>query len=1010
MKTAAYTEDTLEIVTVGLALLLAQNHIVTNPFFDEKEIKKYLTLRRQFHGDFVQACVDLADAIDSDKFGPAVKPAARGLRAIGAMNVKQTQLAMRQMARIFRGLRHLSFSEAGDPRIMRLITLARKIDISDTSRDYTPMKWLLEALVKVPAVPTQIRTLLRKILKFPAPGMGLTDAAEPGAWFDMPEDKKKNLRQLLESTEKEWDTAAQIQDSDQRVKSFQSIVRRIQKIQAIAGVNKGIIKSEQAEPLDTLLKREADLDSDGPTDFTREKLLTYIREAGIYFLTHKKPEEVKSVPRELGKVLTNLKKAKTFPTMQRCIKDAEDRQVLSRGTSEDVSVILEAANKNRAVKEGKPLAPLTYTPVTVEEFQVAHDTGEIEFDRDYTEDERKDILGKVSRAVSDLEMIYGKGFCGKHALKLAFRFNKFSGGTARAHYFTFDDRNKWQPRVTFGPDYEGVLAHELSHFMDDMLAIKFDDADPEIQERVKQHNIGRFISGNLFGNTGVPLSLHSADNKYNNREYLAKRMPELVEFVDAVLSTPDYQRWTDKLGSAFDMALPKAIANLTGVESYWDLPKDHKYYGLVDKAQYRTDLPPEVYDEAIKVYTQVAGGDDRKLSYYNSGIEIWARMCEQYVYNKLIDAGVSNPWLTQIHYEDDIFMEEKTFDAKVRPVMDRIFAKLKERKMLARIVQRYLFKAGSVATIDELRQLGLDHGVPINEQSPGCQFNWDDNDSLADLIPDSLYDPRDLPRVVLAKYKEKKEVDSINGGKTTVYVYSERQVAKRNNDKAKRLKKLSGSIKKLRSQVDKDLDSNDPEISLTALAVALMDETAERVGSEASAAGELNHEGAGHYGVTTFEKRHVSFSKGKAHLKYTGKSGVNHDKTLSNPKVVKALKKAHDACKEGGIFCYEGGKITASKVNEYLKPFDISAKDIRGFHANVGVRAMLESIRSKGGKLPEDKKEKEKKLKEEWKEAIELVAKEVGHTSSTLKNQYLTPGMEDAYLRDGTVPGLTEVK
>lgn len=267
----------------------------------------------------------------------------------------------------------------------------------------------------------------------------------------------------------------------------------------------------------------------------------------------------------------------------------------------------------------------------------------------------------------------------------------------------------------------------------------------------------------------------------------------------------------------------------------------------------------------------------------------------------------------------------------------------------------------------------------------------------------------DTSKVVLAKYQEKKEVDSINGGKTTVYVYSERQIANRNREKAKRLKKLSGSIKKLRAQVDKDLDSKDPATALTALAVALMDETAERIGSEASAAGELNHKGDGHYGVSTWQKRHVTFSGGKAHLKYTGKSGVKHDKTLNNSKVVKALKKAHESCKEGGIFCYEGGKITASKVNEYLKPFDISAKDIRGLHANVGVRAMLESIRSKGGKLPEDKKEKEKKLKEEWKEAIELIAEEVGHTSGTLKNQYLTPGLEDSYLKDGSVPSLTDI-
>jgi DNA topoisomerase IB len=181
-----------------------------------------------------------------------------------------------------------------------------------------------------------------------------------------------------------------------------------------------------------------------------------------------------------------------------------------------------------------------------------------------------------------------------------------------------------------------------------------------------------------------------------------------------------------------------------------------------------------------------------------------------------------------------------------------------------------------------------------------------------------------------------------------------------------------------------------------------MDETAERVGNESSKEGD-NEDGKPHYGVTTWQKSHVSFSGGKATIKYTGKSGVKQEKTVSDKAIMSALKQAYDECGEDGIFCHEGGKVDASKVNAYLKDFDITAKDIRGLHANDGMRAALKKVRSSGGKLPEDKKEREDKLKKEFKEALEEVAGELGHEASTLKNQYLVPGLEDSFLKDGTV-------
>lgn len=243
----------------------------------------------------------------------------------------------------------------------------------------------------------------------------------------------------------------------------------------------------------------------------------------------------------------------------------------------------------------------------------------------------------------------------------------------------------------------------------------------------------------------------------------------------------------------------------------------------------------------------------------------------------------------------------------------------------------------------------------------------------------------DLASRVAARYKGKKVLDT----GTVVYEYSPRQVARRNNEKARRLEALRKNATRLRAQVKKDLKSGDPERVLTALAVGLMDHTAERVGNEESAQ-------EGHVGVTGWSKSHVSFGKGKATISYVGKSGVKQKKSVTDKALVSALRDAYEACEED-IFCHDTGTVDAKKVNSYLKSFDITAKDLRGLHANTVMQQKLKAIRK--GELPIDPKERKAQLKAEFKKALEETASAVGHEASTLRSQYLVPGLEDEYMK-----------
>ena len=250
------------------------------------------------------------------------------------------------------------------------------------------------------------------------------------------------------------------------------------------------------------------------------------------------------------------------------------------------------------------------------------------------------------------------------------------------------------------------------------------------------------------------------------------------------------------------------------------------------------------------------------------------------------------------------------------------------------------------------------------------------------------------------KYQDKKEVPKADGkGTTTVYEYGPRQVANRHKEKADRIETLRGRIGDLRRRVKSDLKSKDAERRLTALAIALIDVTYERVGNDESADN-------GHYGVTGWTMDHITFSKnGKTvTFRYVGKSGVKHEKTVDDPAIISALK---DCCgkKEGSDPVLSDGdfQVTSRMVNDYLRDFDITAKDLRGFHANREVQERLRVIRREGPELPRARKERDPILKEEFTEALEGAAEAVGHEPATLRKQYLVPWLEDTYMKDGTV-------
>ena len=217
-------------------------------------------------------------------------------------------------------------------------------------------------------------------------------------------------------------------------------------------------------------------------------------------------------------------------------------------------------------------------------------------------------------------------------------------------------------------------------------------------------------------------------------------------------------------------------------------------------------------------------------------------------------------------------------------------------------------------------------------------------------------------------YKSKKDVKTKDGDTITMYEYSENHLKKRDEKKADKVNHLQTEMDNIVKDAKKKLNSKDSKEQMTALAVLLIDHTYERVGNERSA-------DEGHHGVTTWEVDHLSFKDGKAVLKYVGKSGVDHTKEVTDKTLISALKDLKSKSKSGFLFQNDDASVRASDVNDYLKDFDITAKDIRGYHANRLVQEKLKKI------SPAKDEDKKKQLLQN---ARELAVKEAKSKAESL--------------------------
>ena len=161
----------------------------------------------------------------------------------------------------------------------------------------------------------------------------------------------------------------------------------------------------------------------------------------------------------------------------------------------------------------------------------------------------------------------------------------------------------------------------------------------------------------------------------------------------------------------------------------------------------------------------------------------------------------------------------------------------------------------------------------------------------------------------------------------------------------------------------------------------LMEELNLRVGNDAY------RKENGSFGLTTLLKKHYK----NGNLKFLGKKGVIHDKTITNPLIIRFVEKMLKFKGENLFQFGDNTKIDSSDLNLFLKEkvqTNITCKDIRTYCANKIFKNFMNSC-----KKGTTENEKNKNISD----AIKHTASELGNTPKVCKESYLCPQIINNY-------------
>ncbi|MFM0204559.1 DNA topoisomerase IB [Paraburkholderia fungorum] len=178
------------------------------------------------------------------------------------------------------------------------------------------------------------------------------------------------------------------------------------------------------------------------------------------------------------------------------------------------------------------------------------------------------------------------------------------------------------------------------------------------------------------------------------------------------------------------------------------------------------------------------------------------------------------------------------------------------------------------------------------------------------------------------------------------YRYHPRWRETRDADKYERMAQFGHALPKIRARVARDLKlPGMPCDKVIAAIVQLLDTTLIRIGSVEYARDNQS------YGLTTLRKKHVKIEAGQLRFRFRGKSGIEHDVTVDNPRIKRIVRRCAELPGHE-LFQYldEDGTrrtIGSADINDYLRrasDADFTAKDYRTWAGSVYALAALRRL------------------------------------------------------------------
>jgi len=319
-------------------------------------------------------------------------------------------------------------------------------------------------------------------------------------------------------------------------------------------------------------------------------------------------------------------------------------------------------------------------------------------------------------------------------------------------------------------------------------------------------------------------------------------------------------------------------------------------------------------------------------------------------------------------------------------------------------------KAAKVEVVNDPIEVAEDAGLRyVSDDQPGYtrkpkgdHFEFFDTDGKP--IPDETRLLRIRRLAIPPAYKDVWICPSPNGHiqatardarRRKQYLYHERWREVRDEAKYEKMVLFGQALPKIRKRVEKDLSlPNLPRKKVLATIVELLDRTFIRIGNEEYAKQNKS------FGLTTLRNRHVDVEGITVRFQFRGKSGVKHEKELTDRRVAKIIRKLQDLPGQE-LFQYlddngERRSVASQDVNDYLREItgdDFSAKDFRTWAGTV--LASL-ALRTQQGFTTR------KEAKAKVKDAISAVAHILGNTPPVCRKCYIHPIVLESYL-DGTL-------